>query len=241
MPQNRAPMTAGAIYAAIASLSPAQQTMLTEISKHAEPVTVTELADALTLHPNSVRTTLDSLTEVRLIDRQVIKSGGRGRPSWGYFTLAPDTQTYASTQLVELTTLFCDTLRENFEDPEEQARKIGHTWGDKIVEQINGESCIDPSIQADIDIDARISQMRVLFTSLGTSAAINKDDSHVIDLHSCPFVNRAGTVDPLICHMHAGFINSVMECACGLRAEGELSPMREPGVCQISIREGVNA
>ncbi|AJC70728.1 hypothetical protein X956_09915 [Trueperella pyogenes TP8] len=88
MTGNPAPTHAGAIYAAIAALSPAQQTMLTEISKSTDPVTVTELSKSLKLHSNSVRTTLDSLMQMQLIDRQVLRRSGRGRPSWGYFALA---------------------------------------------------------------------------------------------------------------------------------------------------------
>ena len=133
-------MTAGAIYASIASLSPAQQTMLTEISKHSDPVTVTQLAANLGLHPNSVRATLDSLSRMRLIDRQVIKSGGRGRPSWGYYALAPDTESYASAQMVELTHIFCDAIREYADDPVAEARRIGSQWGDRVLENLSGEA-----------------------------------------------------------------------------------------------------
>lgn len=240
MAQHQAPMTAGAIYASIASLSPAQQTMLTEISKHSDPVTVTQLAANLGLHPNSVRATLDSLSRMRLIDRQVIKSGGRGRPSWGYYALAPDTESLASAQMVELTHIFCDAIREYADDPVAEARRIGSQWGDRVLENLSGEADADHVHDA-LDLSTQISQLRVLYTSLGTAATINRDFPHVIDLHSCPFVNRQGQVDPLICEMHRGLISRVMESNYDSTIVGRLYPMPAPGVCKIEIEEVASA
>ncbi|MGV4327470.1 helix-turn-helix transcriptional regulator [Trueperella pyogenes] len=237
MTGNPAPTHAGAIYAAIAALSPAQQTMLTEISKSTDPVTVTELSKSLKLHSNSVRTTLDSLMQMQLIDRQVLRRSGRGRPSWGYFALAPDSAAFAAAQMVELAHLFCGTLRGVFDDPDAEARRIGRAWGDQVITELQADACMDPQEQAKIDIDARISQMRVLFTSLGTAAAINKTNPRVIDLRSCPFATRDGTVDPLICQMHAGLVERITECAYGPNANGDLLPLRHPGVCQVEISE----
>lgn len=234
MAGHQAPVTAGAIYTAIASLTPAQQAMLTEISKHTEPVTVAELAGRLDLHPNSVRVTLDSLSKLRLIDRQVLKRGGRGRPCWGYYTLAPDTNSFACAQMIELVGVFCDALRHVSKDPIADSRRVGHKWGDRILKQLAEESRGEISGE-NVDVDAQISQLRVLYTSLGTSATINAENSREIDLHSCPFVNRDGQVDPLICEMHAGFVERVMESNCDSTLVGELHPMERPGVCKIAI------
>lgn len=232
MVEHRAPMTAGAIYASIASLSPAQQTMLTEISKYAKPVTVTQLADSLGLHPNSVRATLDSLSRIQLIGRQVIKSGGRGRPSWGYYTLAPDTESFASHQMVELTNIFCDAIRKYAENPEAEARRIGRKWGERVIDHLVEQGEITGTT---LDFEAQISQLRVLYTSLGTSATINRDNPDEIDLHSCPFVNRHGEVDPLVCVMHSGMISRVMEENDGTVIGGQLYPMDLPGICKIKV------
>lgn len=229
-------MTAGAVYASIASLSPAQQKMLTEISTHSDPVTVTQLANNLGLHPNSVRATIDALSRMRLIDRQVIKSGGRGRPSWGYYTLAPDTESFSSAQMVELTNIFCDMIRQYAADPLDEARGIGREWGDRVLDQLSDETDTE-HVPGALDFDAKISQLRVLYTSLGTSATINRNNCHEIDLHSCPFVNQKGQVDPLICEIHGGLIERVMESIYDSAMIGRLYPMYAPGLCKIEIDE----
>lgn len=224
MNDDLTPMTADAIYATIAALSPAQQAMLTEISKHAEPVTVMQLSAALTLHPNSVRTTLDSLIALRLIDRQAIRRHGRGRPSWGYFPLAPDRASFAFTQMMELANIFCATLRETFDDPGAHAYDVGRAWGDRLISQIHRDCCVDPNA----DMDVRTSQMRVLYTSLGISAGTDDAGTHLTDLRALPFDTCDAHLDPLIRTIYSGLIERVMECACGCADACESWPCTNP-------------
>ncbi|MFP7706390.1 helix-turn-helix transcriptional regulator [Trueperella sp. LYQ141] len=235
MAQHGVPLTAAALYSSMVSLSAAQQAMLTAISRHREHVTVTELAEELDLHPNSVRMTLDSLVELRLIDREPIKGEGRGRPAWGYFSLAPSSSAFTAAYFVELTNSFCDAIREYSPDPVGSARQLGKAWADRIFLQLARTAGGDGAdTEADSDHTHRVAAMRMLYSSMGTSASID-DDSSALDLHSCPFVHN-GSVDPLMCEIHAGMSDQMMKLWYDESIAATLYPQYRDGVCRIQMR-----
>jgi len=50
-------------------------------------------------------------------------------------------------------------------------------------------------------------------------------------------VNHKGQVDPLICEIHGGLIERVMESNYDSAMIGRLYPMYAPGLCKIEIDE----
>ena len=74
----------GEILTTIASLTPAQQSVLKKVSLHAGPVTITDLARESKLHVNTIREPLNVLVSLGLVEREKLPAAGRGRPYWGY-------------------------------------------------------------------------------------------------------------------------------------------------------------
>ena len=79
----------GDLLSAIARLTPAQHSLLTAVSRHNVPVTVTQLAKESGLHSSSVRETIEALYNSGLVTREQLPVSGRGSPALGYLTLAP--------------------------------------------------------------------------------------------------------------------------------------------------------
>ena len=60
----------GEILTIIASLTPAQQSVLKEVSLHAGPVTIADLAGESKLHVNTIREPLNVLVSLGLVERE---------------------------------------------------------------------------------------------------------------------------------------------------------------------------
>lgn len=226
------PKGASPLFSAVASLSGAQRALLTEIATHRDPVTVTELSEAMDLHPNSIRATLDSLQNAKLVGRDQLRSPGRGRPSWGYYTMGPTQDSFVTHQLTDLTSVFCDQLRELSDDPYADAYDVGEKWADKVLESCEPQQVEDVLSEP---IEAIIGQVRMFFTSLGYAATIKDGDDRVVELRSCPFMDEQGDVDPLMCEVHRGMCARSLTKASSGRIDCELVPLAGPEVCEVRV------
>ena len=103
---------------ALAGLSSDQHALLAEISRHARPVTVAELAEGMGLHPNSVRDSLAVLVEQGLVARTRRPVVGRGRPSWGYESVAPAQASALSREFADVCAAVAEHLAAAAPDPD---------------------------------------------------------------------------------------------------------------------------
>ncbi|MDO5672405.1 MAG: MarR family transcriptional regulator [Actinomycetaceae bacterium] len=235
----QAPSSWAESFSDIVALSPAQKTALIQVSKHAQPVTIAVLAEELNLHQNSVRETLDLLLEAKLVDRSKLASSGRGRPSWGYFAVAPFDPTFATTQTALLISAFLEQIRAVSDDPVQAAQHVGEVWADKITAQadIPDHSAMTVDEQYfEHDFVIHVAKIRVFLTALGSSATISPKDPYCLELRSCPFLDADGTTDPLICEIHRGMLARLFDKNSQGHVYSELRPKCASGVCELVIR-----
>ncbi|WP_058234838.1 helix-turn-helix transcriptional regulator [Devriesea agamarum] len=57
---------------------------------------------------------------------------------------------------------------------------------------------------------SRVAKLRHLLAAMGFGATMPEDSNLRIDLHSCPFIDN-GTVDPLVCAIHAGLMQGILD------------------------------
>ena len=122
---------------AMVSLTPAQHALLERISRHAQPVTVAQLAQESDLHVSSVRETLEGLLELGLIEREQLPAQGRGRPALGYSTSMPADPAFAAQMIGQFARSVFAWLRTDLEDTAVAARSIGHRWADAALSEMN--------------------------------------------------------------------------------------------------------
>ena len=96
----------------VASLTSAQHALLSQISRHSSPVTVTELAEENGHHVSSVRETLEALYALGLVTREQMPISGRGRPAHGYITYTPTDPAFPARMLEQATQAVFSWLRE---------------------------------------------------------------------------------------------------------------------------------
>jgi len=127
----------GEILTTIASLTPAQQSVLKKVSLHAGPVTITDLARESKLHVNTIREPLNVLVSLGLVEREKLPAAGRGRPYWGYTSRTLSGPNSPADLLRHLSRSTIRWIRDTSDDPVAAARSLGEHLGDDALAMAN--------------------------------------------------------------------------------------------------------
>ena len=229
------PATPQALMRALEALSPAQHTLLREVARYTEPVTVTELAVGMGLHPNSVRESMAALLDAGLVARGRRPAVGRGRPSWTYRSVAPAQPSALAREFADVCAAVADHLADTVPDPEGAARDIGARWARRMVDVAgppagkNGQPLDEPQ-----RIDVHGGRLRLLLSSLGYGA-LSEDTAGRLTLHQCPLRIEGQVPSPLVCQMHRGLIDEVLQRVSHGNVQAELTPFAGPDYCSVAL------
>ena len=217
---------------------------------------VTELSAALGVHANTVRTALTELRTAGLVQRDRAPASGRGRPSYAYSLTQAGRNAQPSGRAFReyrsLTEAFASHLASRSEDPSQDARSIGRTWGaslaanhpgppagregpDRSTAEGEGGAPADARASADADADADADAAMVdLLTELGFGPDLDGDG---IALRTCPLLELAEEMPEVICQVHRGLVEGAMD-HYGTPSDGvELLPFAEVGACRLHLHQ----
>ena len=214
---------------ALAGLSAAQHALLDEISRHPRPVTVADVAAAMGLHQNSVRDSLAVLVDAQLVARTRLPAVGRGRPSWAYESVAPTQAAALSREFADVCDAVAEHLATTDPDPEGAAHDIGVRWGRRMMDLL----AAGPQAPADDLVDAHAGRIRLLMSSLGYQA--RADEPTRITLHQCPLRTEGAVPVPLVCQMHRGMLDEMLQTMSGGAVVGTLTPFAGADYCMIEV------
>ncbi len=227
-----------AMMRALSDLSAAQHTLLREVSRHPQAVTVAALADEMGLHQNSVRESMAVLVERGLVARTRRPAVGRGRPSWAYQSVAPTRTAALSREFADVTAAVAEHLAATTPDPQAAAHDIGARWGRRMIDMVTAEpaegALAGPAPAPGDRIDVHAGTIRLFMSSLGYQA-VPDDDPARIDLFQCPLRTDGNVPDPLVCQMHRGMLDEVLGTVSGGRVGATLTPFAGPGYCTIRL------
>ena len=195
---------------AMVSLTPAQHALLERISRHAQPVTVAQLAQESDLHVSSVRETLEGLLELGLIEREQLPAQGRGRPALGYSTSMPADPAFAAQMLGQFARSVFAWLRTDLEDPAAAARSIGHRWADAALSEMNVPEHNHREVAEGFSIAGHMGKVRLFLTAMGFGAQPRAEDPLAVVLTACPFA-EADAPDGLAFELRRGIVERVFE------------------------------
>jgi predicted ArsR family transcriptional regulator len=139
-------------------------------------LTVDQIATALGLTDNAVRSHLTSLERDGLVEQRVAKRGGVGKPAFEY-SIAPDAEPLFSQAYVPVLTQLLAVLRERL--PPDELDGVMHAVGDRLAE---GQP------MAAGELEERVRKASALLDALGgvTEVEANEDGTLAIRGFSCP-------------------------------------------------------
>lgn len=220
----------------VAALSPAQRTMLTALGAAGEPVTAAALADEVGVRSSSARETLDVLVASGLVRRRRMPVTGPGRPAFGYESVAPTDTDGPLAMFLDILASMADVLRASHPTPAPAAQEIGRAWADRMVgTSLPDHAAHDDTAYADLALEDHVDKIAFFFSALGFGASVG-EDRHRIACRACPFM-RDGVVDGLVCEMHRGMTERVIETTSHGRATAELHPWATRASCDVILQE----
>jgi len=175
-----------------------------ELGRSPAPLSATDLAERLALHPNTVRPHLDRMREAGLVEVEPIHRGTVGRPQLRY-SLAPGAPGLgldppAHTLLAGLLAALAEQIGGDGLD----AAHLGRRWGTEASgRRQTGRGCLG-ALVAELD---RLGFDPVESELGGGGARMRRVR---VDFLHCPFRELAEAYPELVCNLHRGIVEGVV-------------------------------
>ena len=196
-------------HAALASTSRRQ--VLDALLAASEPLDAAGVAEALALHVTTARFHLDQLADAGLARRRPSTEKRRGRPRILY---APAGAAHDSDAREQLVGVLADTLARE-KDPAADATSAGRRWADTFE-----ASAAEP-----------VGGLVKVLDRIGFDPEVTLD-GQTIRLHACPFRGAAREHPEVVCSVHRGLVQRLLETA---GPAAQLVPFVEPELCLITL------
>lgn len=174
-----------------------------ELGRSSAPLSASDLAERLSLHPNTVRPHLDRMREAGLVEVEPVHRGTVGRPQLRY-SLAPGAPGLgldppAHTLLAGLLAALAEQLGGDGVD----AANLGRRWGTEATSRQTGRGCL-AALVAQLD--------RLGFDPVESELAGSGADTRRVrvDFLHCPFRELAEAYPELVCSLHRGIVEGMV-------------------------------
>lgn len=206
-------------HAALASS--ARRHVLDVLALASAPLDAQAIATALRLHVTTVRFHLDRLEEADLVRRQPKLDGRRGRPRMLYLATASEHAEHSREQLIDV--LAGALATSDNDDAQSRSLEAGKQWANALALK-------QPEPPESLGLDRLLNVLDELGFDPRT------DGSDVIQLHACPFRDAARHHPQVVCSVHRGLIEQVLETSkIAGRNSARLLPFIEPELCLITL------
>ena len=174
-----------------------------EVVRAPSPRSTGEVAETLGLHPNTVRPHLERMRDVGLLDVEVDSKGMVGRPTHRYFVAADapslGLEPPAFPVLARMLVAAAGALGIGGDDVVEAGREQG-----RAMARMPGS--------ARRRDDGCVAVLNRALESLGFDPASETDaDGTTIAFTHCPFRDLAESHPEVVCHLHRGIVEGVLE------------------------------
>lgn len=212
------------------------------------PTPISELATATNLHQNTVREHLARLIELDFVRREPEVRTTRGRPRMLYrATSAADAlEDPRATERLERSiaqAAFTRALVEGFVGAAADAKGRAETAGASVGRSLpTAEVAPGPTATvttapgpAAPDADRELYALEAHLSSFGFDPELEAD-SLTFHLWRCPFLELAKERPQVVCSVHTGLAQGVLETAGGHLEVAELRPFVGPEHCTLTLR-----
>jgi predicted ArsR family transcriptional regulator len=203
--------------------------MYQELARSTAALSAQELAETLGIHPNTVRLHLERLREAGLVDVEAVHRGTVGRPQHLYFLAAGAPGLGFDPPAHALLAGLLAAIAERVGADERDATETGRIWGAETGKRTRSRNCIR-ALEAELG-------------RLGFEPAVEPDapaslsgGARIEFLH-CPFRELAEAYPELVCNLHRGLCEGVVDAVGGGRVE-EFATLYDPEPCHVTVGVG---
>ena len=225
-PEDRAAVL-GADRTPRTTLGRSRARVLSELESGDGALTVADIAERVGLHQNTARFHLDALVETGHAERHVEERHQPGRPRTLY-SATPDSAAVGQRSYRMLAEILAGHVAAHSHNPAETAARAGREWGRFVADR--------PAPFERVDTAAATTQLVDVLDRIGfRPRAVTAAGDRLIELHHCPFRELAVTQAKVVCSIHLGLMQGVLdEIDAPIEAE-RVEPFVEPSVCLIHL------
>ena len=199
------------------------------------PLRVQEVARRTGVHANTARFHLDALVDAGLATREVLARAAPGRPSFGY-AAAGQGPAAGHRQYRLLAEMLSSLIEGLLPDPGQAAAEAGREWGRYLTER--------PAPYQRISADEAVSRLLAVLAGVGFApetgrrvAAETGPDIAAetgppeVRLRRCPFREVAEHRQDVVCQLHLGLMQGVLDQLRAPVTATRIQPFAEPSLC----------
>jgi predicted ArsR family transcriptional regulator len=194
------------------------------------PLGVRDVADRAGLHANTARFHLDGLVDAGLATREPQPRETPGRPSVAYRATDWD-RPMGQRRYRLLAEMLTSMIAGMVPQPQAAATEAGREWGRYLTEQ--------PPPYRGPAAEQAVAKLASALEELGFAPeVVAESQGYRLRLRQCPFREVAQQHQDVVCAMHLGLLQGVLEQIRAPVTADDLQPFAEPGVCvaQLSVR-----
>lgn len=200
-------------------MSGTRQAVLRVLREATEPMSIAQVVEQVGVHVNTVRFHLDALIETGLVEQVRATPSGPGRPAALLRAVAAMDRTGPRTYL-PLAQLLLDDVAAG-PRPREHAVRAGRRWGRRIGERVHAGQA-DP-------VDGLLEALDDL------QFAPKRGEFGAVELHHCPFLDIAAPAGGLVCAIHLGLMQGILDSADTDVQVERLDPFVRPDLCSAHL------
>ena len=215
---------------------PSRVRVLEFLRERRAAATAGEVAVEVGLHPNTVRLHLDQLTDAGLVDRARESRRGPGRPRVLFTAVAEASPEPGDDGYRMLAGILAGELESTSARPGLVAAEAGRAWARTLAPA--PASSAEPTEPTEPTVPTRAAEasgrLVAALDDLGFAPVPPDRAGDPIELHRCPFQQVAAEHPEVVCGVHLGLIQRVLDdLAAPLHAR--LEPFVAPGVCHAHL------
>ncbi|MEU8105504.1 helix-turn-helix domain-containing protein [Nonomuraea muscovyensis] len=195
--------------------------VLTMLRESRSPLGVTDIAERVGVHPNTVRFHLDALVESGRVERVHAAPAGPGRPPL-VFRARPGMDPGGPRSYRLLAEILAGNLAAGPE-PAARATEAGRAWGGFLVDR--------PASPDAPSREESVGRLVRLLDDLGFAPEERPGGQGRIALRHCPFLELVDTQAEVICPLHLGLMQGAMTALGAPVTVDRLDPFAEPDLC----------
>ncbi|MET0909736.1 MAG: helix-turn-helix domain-containing protein [Ilumatobacteraceae bacterium] len=169
-----------------------------ELARSARPLTTADIADSLTLHPNTVRPHLERMRDIGLLDVAVGGRGDFGRPQHRYSIAADAPSLGLEPPTMPMLARMVLHMAQRLNASADDAVAVGLSEGAERASRYRLAPSTLEALVSDLD--------RLGFDPVVTDV-VGDDDAAVVAFANCPFADLAAQHPELVCGLHRGLVS----------------------------------
>ena len=178
-----------------------------------EAVTVLDVAERFSLHPNVARMHLQKLVEVELVESETRKSPGGGRPARTYRLGRAATIQFPPRDYQLLATLTLQVMDNLDSDDGNLLERVGVEMGREEGRRALTRDRLDP---ASAPVERTLESLTKTCAELGLFPHVEQADGSVtVEIRNCVFRELSPQHPQLVCGLHTALLQGILEAYFG--------------------------